>query len=175
MLFRSSDKGVLTLANSVSTAIGAGPRHFDFTPNYQFGYAINELASTINAYSFDKKTNILKELQTISTLPSDFKGQNTTAEIAVHPNGRFVYGSNRGHNSIAIFSINTEGSLKLVGHESTQGSTPRFFMITPNGKLLLVANQNSDTVVAFLIDATTGKLTPTKNSTIMTPVCLKIY
>lgn len=175
LTYSKSDKGILTLTNSVSTAIGAGPRHFDFTPNYQFGYVINELASTINAYSFDKKTNVLKELQTISTLPSDFKGQNTTAEIAVHPNGRFVYGSNRGHNSIAIFSVNTEGSLKLVGHEPTQGLTPRFFMITPNGKLLLVANQNSDTVAAFLIDAATGKLTPTKNSVIMTPVCLKIY
>lgn len=175
LTYAKSDKGVLTLSNSVFTAVEAGPRHFDFTPNYQFGYVINELASTINAYSFDKKTNALKELQTISTLPKDFKGKNTTAEIAVHPNGRFVYGSNRGHNSIAIFKINTEGSLEVIGHQSTQGSTPRFFMITPNGKLLLVANQNSDTVVAFSIDATTGKLTPSKVSTIMTPVCLKIY
>ena len=174
--YAKSADGKLTLKNSVSTAVGEGPRHFDLSPNLKFGYAINELGSTINAYAFDKATNGLKELQSISTLPSDFKGQNTTAEIFVHPNGRFVYGSNRGHNSIAIFKIKTDGTLEFVAYEPTQGNTPRNFMITPNGKLLLVANQNSDNVVAFSIDATTGKLTPTgKNNVIMTPVCLKMF
>jgi 6-phosphogluconolactonase len=133
------------------------------------------LSSTINAYSFNAKNNELKALQSISTLPKDFKEKNTCAEIFVHPNGRFVYGSNRGHNSIAIFKINDAGTLELVGHESTQGSTPRNFMITPDGKLLLVANQNSDNIVAFAIDSATGKLTPTeKNNVIMTPVCIKM-
>ena len=101
---------------------------------------------------------------------------NTTAEIFVHPNGRFVYGSNRGHNSIAIFKINEDGTLSVVGHEPTQGEIPRNFMISPNGKLLLVANQNSSNVVAFFIDEATGKLTPTgKNNQIPTPVCLRVY
>jgi 6-phosphogluconolactonase len=172
------DKGVngnLTLKNSVATAKGAGPRHFDFAPNFKFGYVINELSSTINAYSFNAKNNELKELQSISTLPKDFDGKNTCAEIFVHPNGRFVYGSNRGHNSIAIFKINDAGTLELVGHESTQGKTPRNFMISRDGKLLLVANQSSDNIVAFSIDNATGKLTPTgKNNVIMTPVCIKM-
>ena len=174
--YAKSADGKLTLKNSVATAIGEGPRHFDLSPNHKFGYVINELGSTINAYAFDKATNGLKELQSISTLPSDFKGQNTTAEIFVHPNGRFVYGSNRGHNSIAIFKIKTDGTLEFVAYQPTQGKTPRNFMISPNGKLLLVANQNSDNVEAFSIDTQTGKLTPTgKNNVIMTPVCLKVY
>ncbi len=175
-IYDKAINGKLTLKNSVATAEGAGPRHFDFAPNLKFGYVINELSSTINAYSFNAIKNELKELQSISTLPSDFKGQNTCAEIAVHPNGRFVYGSNRGHNSIAIFKIKDNGTLELVGHEPTQGNTPRNFMISPDGKLLLAANQNSDNVVAFSIDLSTGKLKPTgKNNVIMTPVCLRVY
>ena len=174
--YSKSADGKLTLKNSIATATGEGPRHFDWSPNHKFGYVINELGATINAYAFDKVTNVLTELQSIGTLPSDFKGQNTTAEIFVHPNGRFVYGSNRGHNSIAIFKIRTDGTLEFVAYEPTQGKTPRNFMITPNGKLLLVANQNSNNVVAFSIDEKTGKLTPTgKNNVIMTPVCLKAY
>ncbi len=173
-IYDKAADGKLKLKNSVATAAGAGPRHFDFSPNLKFGYVINELSSTINAYSFNASKNELKELQSIGTLPSDFKGQNTTAEIFVHPSGRFVYGSNRGHNSIAIFKITESGTLELVGHEPTQGKTPRSFIISPDGKLLLVANQNSDNVVAFSIDLTTGKLKATgKNSVIMTPVCLK--
>jgi 6-phosphogluconolactonase len=175
-IYDKAINGKLTLKNSVATAEGAGPRHFDFAPNLKFGYVINELSSTINAYSFNSIKNELKELQSISTLPSDFKGQNTCAEIAVHPSGRFVYGSNRGHNSIAIFKIKDDGTLESVGHEPTQGNTPRNFMISPDGKLLLAANQNSDNVVAFSIDLSTGKLKPTgKNNVIMTPVCLRVY
>lgn len=175
-IYDKAISGKLTFKNSVATAEGAGPRHFDFAPNLKFGYVINELSSTINAYSFNAIKNELKELQSISTLPSDFKGQNTCAEIAVHPNGRFVYGSNRGHNSIAIFKIKDDGTLESVGYEPTQGNTPRNFMISPDGQLLLAANQNSDNVVAFSIDAATGKLKPTgKNNVIMTPVCLRVY
>jgi 6-phosphogluconolactonase len=174
--YKKAEDGKLTLKNSVTTATGAGPRHLDFTPNRQFGYVINEVNSTINAYSFNATTNALKEIQTIKTLPDDYKGKNTTAEIWVHPSGRFVFGSNRGHNSIALFKINQDGTLTSIGHEPTQGDTPRNFMISPDGKLLLVANQNSDNVVAFSIDATSGKLTPTgKNNQIPTPVCLRVY
>ena len=175
-IYAKTEDGILSPKNSVSTAAGSGPRHLDFTPNHKFGYVINELSSTIIAYSFNGLTNDFKEIQTINTLPNDFKGNNTTAEIFVHPNGRFVYGSNRGHNSIAIFKIKDDGTLTAIGHEPTQGEIPRNFMISPNGKLLLVANQNSSNVVAFSIDETTGKLTPTgKNNAIPTPVCLRVY
>jgi 6-phosphogluconolactonase len=175
ILYTKAADGKLTLNKTTSTAVGAGPRHFDFTPDHKFGYVINELSSTISAYAFNAATNDLKELQSVSTLPKDFKGNNTTAEIAVHPNGNFVYGSNRGHNSIVFFKIAANGTLELVGHEPTQGEIPRHFMITPDGKMMLVANQNSDNVVAFSIDGKTGKLTPTgKISRIMTPVCVKM-
>ncbi|MEY4936729.1 MAG: 6-phosphogluconolactonase [Bacteroidota bacterium] len=170
-------KGQLTLRNSISTAKGAGPRHLALTPDSKTAYVINELNSTINVYQHeaDSMNRALVEIQTISTLPAGFNGSNTTAEIAVHPNGTFVYGSNRGHNSIAIFKIEpSTGKLNLVAHEPTQGAIPRHFMIMPDGKLLLVANQNSDTVVAFAIDGATGLLKPTGNrSHLMTPVCLQ--
>jgi 6-phosphogluconolactonase len=175
-IYNKGADGKLTYKNNVATAAGAGPRHFDFAPNLKFGYVINENNSTLNAYSFNSIKNELIELQSISTLPSDFSGNNTCAEIFVHPSGRFVYGSNRGHNSIAIFKIKDDGTVELVGHEPTQGNIPRSFMISPDGKLLLVANQKSDNVVAFSIDLTTGKLKPTgKKNVIMTPVCLRIY
>jgi 6-phosphogluconolactonase len=169
--YNLNEKGQLIAPKSISTAKGAGPRHLALTPNGKFVYVINELNSTINAYSYQAE---LIEIQTISTLPEGFKEGNTTAEIAVHPNGQFVYGSNRGHNSIAIFKIDPNtGKLNWVAHEPTQGAIPRNFMITPNGKLLLVANQNSDNVVAFSIDGATGLLKPTgQNSRVMTPVCL---
>ncbi len=171
-------KGQLTARSSIATAKGAGPRHLALTPNLKNAYVINELNSTINVYKHqsDSMNSPLIDIQTISTLPEGFKESNTTAEIAVHPNGQFVYGSNRGHNSIAIFKIEPNtGKLNLVGHEPTQGAIPRNFMITPDGKLLLVANQNSDNVVAFFIDGATGLLKPTgQNSRVMTPVCLQM-
>jgi 6-phosphogluconolactonase len=153
---------------------GAGPRHLAFNPlNPSIFYVINEVNNTICSVTFGEKS-IINE--TVSTLPADFTGQNTTAEIQVHPNGKFVYGSNRGHNSIVGFQINeTTGKLSLIGHESTKGLAPRNFIITPDGSLLLVANQNSNNVVAFKIDQKTGKLTPTgANSPIFTPVCLQM-
>jgi 6-phosphogluconolactonase len=168
--------GKLSYKNSVSTATGAGPRHLDFTPNRQFGYVINEVNSTITAFAFNATTNELKEIQTVKTLPDNYSGKNTTAEIWVHPNGHFVFGSNRGHNSIAIFRINADGRLTPIGHELTQGDAPRNFMISPDGKLLLAANQNSGNVVAFTIDTENGRLIPTgKNNQIPTPVCLRVY
>jgi 6-phosphogluconolactonase len=105
---------------------------------------------------------VLKELQTVSTLPPDFKGSSTTAEIQVHPSGRFLYGSNRGHDSIAVFAINTkQGTLRAIEHQATQGKTPRNFGLDPTGKYLLAANQASDTIVVFRIDRRSGRLKPT--------------
>ena len=170
--------GKLIPKSEVSTAMGAGPRHMDFDPKNPKQFAvINENSSAMCTFSIDYSTLKMNLLDSLSTLPSDFKGANSTAEVFFHPNGKFVYGSNRGHNSIVIYSYDAAtGKLTLVGHESTQGAFPRSFMITPDGKLLLAANQNSSNVVAFKIDENTGKLTPTgKNSVVMTPVCLKMF
>ncbi|MGE0887200.1 MAG: lactonase family protein [Blastocatellales bacterium] len=168
-------KAKLQPAGSVAVKPAAGPRHFDFHPTEKYGYVINELDSTVTAFSYDKAKGSLKELQTVSTLPADFKETNYCADLHVHPSGKFLYGSNRGHNSIAIFSIDGgTGKLTLIGHESTQGKWPRNFGIDPSGQFLLVANQQSDSVVTFRIDQQTGKLTATGQITeIPAPVCLK--
>lgn len=147
---------------STSVAPGSGPRHFAFHPNSKYAYAINEMKSTVTAFTYDSKKGVLKESQTISTLPQDFKGASTTAEIFLHPNGKFLYGSNRGHDSIAVFSIDqATGDLTAVDNTLTQGKTPRGFAIDPSGRYLLAANQDSSTIVLFKIDQNTGKLTPT--------------
>jgi 6-phosphogluconolactonase len=169
------EKGELQLKNKVSTAVGAGPRHADFNPKNSSQFAvINELNNTIATYNFDPKTLDVNALDSLSTLPSDYKTDNTTAEIFYHPNGKFIYGSNRGHNSIAIFKVDKKGKLTAVGHAPTQGSKPRSFMITPNGKWLLAANQDSDNVAIFQIDAQTGLLTLKNVNKVFTPVCLKM-
>ena len=144
-----------------SVAAGAGPRHFDFHPNGRHAYAINELQSTVTAFDYDGKRGALKEIQTVSTLPPDFKGSSSTAEIFVHPSGRFLYGSNRGHDSIAVFSIDAEGKLKLLEDVSTLGQVPRGFAIDPTGRYLVAANQKTDNVVVYKIDGSTGRLSPT--------------
>jgi len=154
---------------------GAGPRHFDFHPRGKFAYAINELGSTITAFAYDAAAGALKELQTVSTLPKDYSGSNDDADIHVHPSGKFLYGSNRGHDSIAVFSIEPDqGTLTLVEHVSTEGKTPRNFGIDPSGTYLFAANQNSDNIVVFRIDAKTGRLTPTGQTIeVPSPVCVK--
>lgn len=153
---------------------GAGPRHFTFHPNGRFGYVINELDSTITAFGYDSSRGVLNELQTITTLPSDFTGNNSGAEVQVHPSGRFLYGSNRGHNSIAIFSIDpAKGTLAFVEHVSTQGKTPRHFGIDPSGSFLLAVNQDTDNIVVFRIDQQTGHLVPTGQMfEILAPTCV---
>jgi 6-phosphogluconolactonase len=141
---------------------GSGPRHFAFHPNEKWGYVINEMASTITAFDWNAKSGALKEIGTVSALPADFKGQSTTAEIELHPNGKFVYGSNRGHDSIAVFAINQKtGALTLVEHVLTGGKEPRGFKIDPTGKYLVAGNQNSGNFVVFAIDTKTGKLKST--------------
>jgi 6-phosphogluconolactonase (cycloisomerase 2 family) len=158
------ERGKLVEGNppSVNARAGAAPRHVDFHPSQPYAYVINEIDSTITTYHFDPEKGALKPLQIVTTLPSSYTGDNSTAEIAVAPSGRFVYGSNRGHDSIAIFAIdNATGGLTPIGWESTQGRTPRFFGLDPSGTHLYAANQNSDTVVIFRVNQTTGKLTST--------------
>ena len=156
------------------SSAGAAPRHADFHPALPYVYVINELDSTIAVYRIDPDKGILEPLQVHTTMPSRYTGNNTGAEIAVAPSGRFLYGSNRGHDSIAIFSIDqSTGLLTSVGWEPTQGRTPRFFALDPPGAHLYAANQASDTVVIFRVDQTTGKLTPTGETIdVKTPVTI---
>jgi 6-phosphogluconolactonase len=158
-----------------ATAPGAGPRHIDFHPNGRHVFVINEIDSTLTAYDYDAARGTLGELQTVSTLPEGFAGANSTADVHVHPSGRFVYGSNRGHDSLAIFAVDpATGRMSYVGHEPTHGRTPRNFAIDPTGAFLFAANQDSDTIVTFRVDQTTGALTPTGQVTaVLTPVCIK--
>ena len=154
---------------------GAGPRHFTFHPDGKHAYVINELSSTVTAFNYDADKGSFEAIQTITTLPEDFDGNNTTAEIQVHPSGKFLYGSNRGHNSIAMFSIDTKtGRLTALGHESSGGKTPRNFGVDPTGSYVLAANQDTDNIIVLRIDQQSGKLTPTGQSvTVGTPVCVK--
>ena len=160
---------------SVKVNPGAGPRHFNFHPNGKYAYVINELQSTVTAFSWDGSRGVLTEIQTISTLPKDFTGDNTTAEVRVHPSGQFLYGSNRGHNSLAIFAIDpSKGTLTPVGHQPTQGQIPRNFNFDPTGAYVFAANQNSDNVVVFKLDQKTGKFSPTSQVLeIGAPVCVR--
>jgi 6-phosphogluconolactonase len=161
---------------SVSVAPGAGPRHFVFHPSGRFGYVINEMGSTVTAFGYDEEKGTLDPIQTITTLPEDFQGVSHTAEVRVHPSGRFLYGSNRGHDSIAVFSVDQEtGRLTARGHESTRGKTPRNFEIDPTGTWLLAANQDSDSVVVFRIDSETGALQANgQTADIPMPVCIRM-
>jgi 6-phosphogluconolactonase len=152
---------------------GSGPRHFAFHPNAQFAYLINEMGNTITAFAYDPETGALTEIQTVSTLPEGFEGRNTTADIHVHPNGRYLYGSNRGHDSIVVFAVAEDGNLTRVEHVSSGGRTPRNFAIDPSGNFLLAANQDSDNIVVFRIDPSTGQLTSTGVEVrVSMPVCV---
>jgi len=155
---------------------GAGPRHFAFHPSYRFGYAINELNATITAFTYDEELGKLSEMQTVSTLPDDYEGEKSCADIHVSPDGKFLYGSNRGHDSIVVFAIDpSTGMLTYAEHASTLGGHPRNFAISPDGRFLLVANRDSNNVVTFARDAATGKLTPTGfELRVSKPVCVKI-
>ena len=158
----------------VKVEAGAGPRHLAFHPNGRFVYLINEMGSTVDTFAYDAPKGALRELQTISTVPKDYKGQNDTAEIQVHPSGKFLYGSNRGNDSIAVFKIDSKaGTLTPVEHVPTQGKTPRNFAIDPSGAYLLAANQQSNNIVVFKIDPSTGRLTSTGQIlNAPSPVCI---
>ena len=155
---------------------GAGPRHLAFHPNGRIVYVINEMQSTVTAFNYDASKGALESFQTISTLPKDFQGESTTAEIEVHSSGKFLYASNRGHDSIAVFAIDpARGALKLIQHAPTQGRTPRNFTIDPTGQWLLAANQASNNIVVFRIDPATGRLTPAGDPVeAYSPVCIKL-
>ena len=153
---------------------GAGPRHLAFHPSGKFMFTLNEIDSTVTAFARDRKNGSLKELQTLSALPAGFTGTNTGADIHVSSDGRFLYSSNRGHDSIAVFMINERGALTAVDHQLTGGSTPRNFAIDPTGAFLLAANQKSDNIVVFRLDRKSGRLSPTGQvAHVPSPVCLK--
>jgi 6-phosphogluconolactonase len=151
---------------SVRTEAGAGPRHFAFAPNGHIVYVINELSSTLSVYAYDGEVGTLTPIQSVSTLPEEFRDKSTCAQVVVSPDGRFVYGSNRGHDSIAIFAVEgAGGEVRPVGHEPTQGKSPRNIALDPGGAWLLAANQRSDTITVFRRDQESGLLTATGRPT----------
>lgn len=166
--------GKLSLAHSVAVSPGEGPRHFDIHPNGKYAYVINEIGNTVNAYNYDATTGALTEIQSINTLPADFTTTSHTADIHVSPDGKFVYGSNRGHDSIAIYAVANDGTLTLVGQEPTGGKNPRNFAIDPSGNFLLAANQDTHNIVTFRINKEEGTLHKTgAEASVSRPVCIK--
>jgi len=158
---------------SVSVPPGSGPRHFVFHPNGRVGYVINELACTVGVFDYDASKGQLRLKQTVSTLPDGFSGENTTAEIEIDRRGRFLFGSNRGYDSLATYSVARNGTIRLLGHTSTQGKTPRHFAIDPSGEWMWVGNQGSHTLVLFRLDSKTGALIPGgRTIEIGAPVCI---
>ena len=173
-----TENGTLRPNDSPSASLtpGAGPRHFAFHPNGRFAYVINELDMTATAFEYDAQNGTLKPIQSLSTLPQGAAGNNfSTAEIQVHPSGKFVYGSNRGHDSIVAYKVDSNtGKLTYIENESTQGKTPRNFGIDPTGQYLIAANQGSDSLVVFRINQETGALDPTGiKIEAPKPVCVK--
>ncbi len=171
-------KGTLTPNDPpfATVAPGSGPRHFAFHPAGRFGYVISEMANTVTAFVYDADRGTLTEIQTISTLPPSFQGKSYTAEVQIHPSGKFLYGSNRGHDSIAIFTVDpATGKLTAAGYQATLGKTPRNFAIDPTGKYLLAENQDSDSIVVFRIDPATGGLEQVGEPFgIPMPVCIRM-
>ena len=161
----------LALKNKFKLAPGAGPRHITFHPNGKWLYVLNELNNTITQFEINR--NELVEKFTVSTLSNEYHGENTGADIHISPDGKFLYASNRGENSIAIFKINnTIGDMQIIKNEAVKGKTPRNFTITKDGKFLLVANQESDNIISFERNYTTGLLTFKDSISAATPVCL---
>jgi 6-phosphogluconolactonase len=176
LIYRLSAEGAL-LPNDPPAGVangGSGPRHLAFHPSRRFVYVVNEIDSTVTAYAYDGGAGRLDAIQTVSTLPPGYAGTSHTAQIIVHPSGRFVYASNRGHDSIAVFAVDeASGLLSARGQTSTGGRTPRNFNVHPGGGLLLAANQDGDTIVPFRIDPESGALTPTGRVTATpAPVCV---
>lgn len=170
------DKGVFTpmLSGFAKVKPGSGPRHLAFHPDGKFAYVLSEMASSVTVFSYKAKTGSFSALQTLSTLPNDYSGPKEAAEIAVHPSGKYLYTSNRGHDSIAVFAIDQKkGTLKSLGQVLTGGKTPRHFAIDPTGTYLLAENQESNNIVVFHIDPASGGLTPTGQTVeVPSPVCL---
>ena len=157
-----------------SSMPGGGPRHLSFALDGRFAYVANEMKSSVSAFAFDAAKGALSEIQTVSTLKDEVPG-NSTAEIKMHPNGKFLYCSNRGHDSLAIFSVDGDsGKLSLIGHQKTGGQTPRNFGIDPTGNYIIVCNQNSNNALVFKIDLNTGLLNQLGEPvSVAAPVCVK--
>jgi 6-phosphogluconolactonase len=172
-----ADKGTLTANDppSVKIASKSGPRHFAFHPSGRYAYVINEMANTVTAMKYDAEKGTLTPIQTVPTLPAGYKKPSWTAEVQVHPSGQFLYGSNRGHDSITVFSLDEKtGELTATGLQADSIKTPRNFAIDPTGKYMLVANQDRDSILVFRIDAKTGALQATGEKVeVGKPVCVK--
>lgn len=179
LAYAFDDKGTLKAqeAAHVSVPPGSGPRHFTFHPSGRYAYLNNELFSNVTAFTYDPGKGVLKEIQTLSTLPAGFTGISSTAEVQCSPDGRHVYVSNRGHDSIAIFAVDeATGKLTAAGHAPTEGKKPRNFRIDPSGRYLVAANQDTGNVVVFAVDPKTGGLSPTGSSiAVPRPVCVKFW
>lgn len=172
--YRLTDAGELQPVAVHKEQPGAGPRHFVFHPNGKFGYLLNEMNATVSALAYDDQTGKFESLQTLGTLPEDFDGRKSCAEVRIHPTGKFLYCSNRGHDSIAVYQLGEDGRMKRVEIVKTGGKEPRNFNLDPTGKFLLAENQGSDTIVVFRIDEESGKLTPTGQVvSVPTPVCIR--
>jgi len=171
-----ANKGTLAPNDPPSAAVpaGTGPRHFAFHPNGKFAYVIEEMGSSLTAFSYDAAHGVLAPLETISTVPKDYKGYNDCAELYIHPSGRFLYGSNRGHDSITVFSIDpVKGTPTPIQYVPTEGKTPRSFGIDPTGSYLIAANQDSNTLVVFRIDGKTARLTAAgQKADVQAPICV---
>lgn len=166
--------GTLKAKSATQLKPGSGPRHFVFHPDGKHAYSINELLSTVTALDYKPRTGELSELQSITTLPRDFTGKSFTAEVRISPDGRFVYGSNRGHDSIAVFRVNDDFRLTLIQIEKIGGKTPRNFNLSPDGKFLLAAGQATNDIHVFGVDAKTGKLSKTAHTLkVPSPVCIR--
>jgi 6-phosphogluconolactonase len=168
-----TENGKLVPYAETKTEPGSGPRHFTFHPSRPYAYVINELSSSVTVFKFDPQQVRLEALQSISTLPGDFRDENICADIHVSLDGNYLYGSNRGHNSIAVFSIQENGLLASIEYVSTRGKTPRNFALTPDGHFLLAANQDSDSIVTYSVNQDTGRLTFENSIQVPHPVCLK--
>ena len=158
------------------TKPGAGPRHFTFHPNGKLGYVLNELNATVDVLSYDADAGTLRHVHSVSTLPANWTGENTCAQILLSPDGAFLYCSNRGHDSIVSYNVDkANGKLSYIEHVRTGGKAPRNFVIDPSGSVLLAANQRSDSIVIFMIDRKTGMLQPSGNEiAVPSPVCLTL-
>jgi 6-phosphogluconolactonase len=168
-----ADQGRLLPHGEIATRPGSGPRHFAFHPSAPYGYAIHELNATITAYRYDEEQGRLTKLQTLSTLPESYDGVRSCADIHLSPDGRFLYGSNRGHDSIAVYGVGEDGRLTPIEYVPTLGGHPRNFAITPDGRCLTVANRDGNNIVTFSRDERTGMLTPRDQIQLSKPVCIR--
>ena len=178
-IFQFDPENGKLLPNTPASAVvqpGSGPRHMTIHPNGRFVYLINELDNTVDVFRRDAETGGLEALQRLPTLPEGYEGgPSYCADIHLSPDGRYLYGSNRGHDSIVIYAVDQQtGELSLVGHEPTRGDFPRNFTISPNGSFLYIANQNSSNITVFKRNADTGEMTFLREFGAPTPVCLKM-